>query len=53
MVFVLMIGGVQLMLIGVLGEYVGRVYEEIKGRPLYLVDEVVGEDDEERSDPRS
>ena len=43
MVFVLLIGGVQLMLIGVLGEYVGRVYEEIKGRPLYLVDEVVGE----------
>jgi dolichol-phosphate mannosyltransferase len=41
MVFVLLIGGVQLMMIGVLGEYLGRVYEEIKGRPLYLVDEVV------------
>ena len=43
MVFVLLIGGVQLMLIGVLGEYLGRVYEEIKGRPLYIVAEEVGE----------
>ncbi len=47
MVFVLLIGGVQLMVMGVLGEYLGRIYEEIKGRPLYLVDEVVGPADEE------
>jgi polyisoprenyl-phosphate glycosyltransferase len=44
MVFILLIGGVQLMVIGVFGEYLGRIYEEIKGRPLYLVDEVVGDD---------
>ncbi len=42
MVFILFLGGVQLILIGVLGEYLGRVYDEIKRRPLYLVDEEVG-----------
>jgi hypothetical protein len=30
------------MVIGVLGEYLGRVYDEVKGRPLYLVAEEVG-----------
>jgi glycosyltransferase involved in cell wall biosynthesis len=34
---VLFLGGVQLMCIGILGEYLGRVYDEIKGRPLYVV----------------
>jgi glycosyltransferase involved in cell wall biosynthesis len=34
--------GVILMLLGVLGEYVGRIYEEIKGRPLYMVRERFG-----------
>ena len=39
---VLFLGGVQLITIGILGEYVGRVYDEIKGRPLYLVADNVG-----------
>ena len=38
---VLFIGGIQLMTIGILGEYLGRVYEEIKNRPLYIVEEEV------------
>ncbi|MGV3720845.1 MAG: glycosyltransferase family 2 protein [Actinomycetota bacterium] len=39
MVALTFIGGVQLLCMGILGEYLGRIYEEAKGRPLYLVAE--------------
>ena len=42
MIAVLFIGGVQLVCIGILGEYIGRIYNEIKNRPLYVVQEYVG-----------
>ena len=41
-VSVLFLAGVQLISLGVIGEYLGRIYEEVKGRPLFLVRESVG-----------
>ncbi|MBX9588666.1 MAG: glycosyltransferase family 2 protein [Hyphomonadaceae bacterium] len=41
---VLFFAGVQLISLGVIGEYLGRVYEEVKGRPLFLVAEELGLD---------
>ena len=39
---VLLLGGIQLITVGIIGEYIGRVYEEVKRRPLYLVREEIG-----------
>ncbi len=42
MVAVLFMGGIQLLTLGIIGEYLGRVYEEVKGRPLYLIRDMFG-----------
>ncbi len=44
MVTVLFMGGVQLLFIGVIGEYLGRIFNESKGRPLYFVGELLRAD---------
>jgi len=46
MVVVLLFGGLNLLSLGVIGEYLGRTYTEVKARPLFIVREAVGFEDE-------
>jgi hypothetical protein len=57
MIVVAVFASVQLLMIGILGEYIGRIYEEVKKRPLYIVGDTVNavkdDDDDELPHPPS
>lgn len=53
LVAVLFLGGAQLLAVGLLGEYVARIYRQVQSRPLYVVREMLGVRDSSEANPRS
>ena len=53
MVVVTLIGGVQLIVLGVIGEYIGSIHEEVKRRPLYVVGDLANFPDVPPLPPRA
>jgi glycosyltransferase involved in cell wall biosynthesis len=51
MIVTVFLGGLQLLTLGILGEYVGRLYEQARARPMFLIDEILREGRVERPSP--
>jgi polyisoprenyl-phosphate glycosyltransferase len=51
-ILILFLGGIQLICLGILGEYIGRIYEEVKGRPLWILRDSAGLASPDPSAPR-
>ncbi len=51
-VIISFLGGMQLIMLGMIGEYIGSIFDEIKNRPVYVIDEVIGIDREFVEFPR-
>jgi len=51
LVFILFFGSIQMISVGILGEYIARLFAEVKRRPIYIVDELLGEKAPEKAGP--
>jgi glycosyltransferase involved in cell wall biosynthesis len=51
LITVVFLGGLQLLMLGLMGEYLGRIHEQVRGRPMFLVESVVRSDDTSRPSP--
>jgi dolichol-phosphate mannosyltransferase len=51
-IFITIFSGIQIFSIGLLGEYISRIYDEIKGRPMYIVSEIVDKNKDEKRTAR-
>ena len=45
LVAILVLGGIQMIVLGIVGEYIGRIYQEVKNRPIYIIRETLGLED--------